>query len=369
MRKKMIAKWLVLALLCLAFLSSATAQYGYREDKGGFSFRVEGWWVTPTGMGFDVATLNEDWVIDANARGGGDVLDVTFESKFSERATMGWDFGEDLGSLMVSYWNYDEGSSLSRSGDPRSYIIGELLVHPYYSGQGFYDPDFFYDTGRADAVDSMASIETTLIDLDFSRNFSFDQKFSGSWRIGLRSFKYEHSFETDYLGDPMVADAKVLLDVVSETISSDGVGPRVGISGGYSFSNYFSMYGGLDVSFIPGKIDSTYISHNDLEAWDPEAGDEWGPFLFRLSREDRDENFLIYDFDAGFKLAIAQKLNLFIGYRFTKMENVIYRMRFAPDKDWYSGAGVDLYANWDAATNNQPDLNFAGLYFGIGYKF
>ena len=155
-----------------------------------------------------------------------------------------------------------------------------------------------------------------------------------------------------------------VLDIVTEEIESKGMGPKVGFSGRYSFTKNFSVYGGMNVSFIPGKIDSLYISHNDLERFDPDSEDEWGPFVFSLNRPKRDENFVMYDFDAGFRMAIAQKLNILFGYRFTKMENVIYRMRFIPDKDL-----SDLHANWDAAFSSQHSVNYAGLYFGVAYEF
>ena len=370
MPKNLTLKIVLMVCFLLTFLSAVQAQYRYGSEEGKILFEVEGWWATPAGVGFDVATINEAWYDDINARGGGDILGIEPDSKFSGRYTLGWKFREDIGHLSISYWDYSAEPSFSREGAPASYILGEILAHPYYSGEGYFDPAFAFDTGRADAVESMAKIEATFIDVDFSKNIPSDQNFSGQWSIGLRNFKYSHAFTTTYFGDPYlrVAEGEPLeiLDIVTEEVESDGTGPKVGFAGKYSFTKNISLYGSIDVSFIPGKIDSLYISNNDLEADDPVAGDEWGPFEFRLNRKERDENFITYDLDAGFKMAIAQKLSVTFGYRLTKVENAIYRMRFAPDKDWYPG---DSYANWDAFTADQKDVIFSGLYLGLAYEF
>ncbi len=367
----------------------ALAQYGYSVDEGGYIVKVEGWWVTPTGMGFDVATIDEDWFPDPLARGGGDILGIEFDSKFSGKYTLGWNFKGNLGSLAFSYWDYNEESSVSFMGDAQSYIIGEILPHPYYAGQGFFVPDFLYDTGRTDGVEAVASMKTTFLDVDFSKNIFDSQGHSGAWKIGLRNFKYEHQLTATYMGYPFFSnwlspppipqliEELSVVDIVTESIEADGTGPKVGFSGQYSFTKNINLYGAFDVSFIPGKISSRYLSMNDLEDHpevDAPTGedDEWGPFTFLLNRQDKDENFVIYDFDAGFEIAFAQKLSFAFGYRLTKMENIIYRIRFSPDKDWWGQVGdpaVDLYASWDAAAISHHDVSFGGPYFSISYEF
>ncbi len=370
MKRSMFSLCVMIIGSTFLFVSSALAQYGYVRDEGKVLFEVEGWWVTPTGMGFDFATLNEGWYEDELARGGGDILGIELDSKFSGKYTLAWKFKEDLGTLSISYWDYSGEGTFSKEGNPGNYSIGELLAHPYYAGQGYYDPVFQFDTGRADAVQSMATVEATLLDIDFSKEMMSDQNFSLLWSVGLRNFKYSHLFHTTYLGDPYarVAEGEPLevLDMVTDKVESDGTGPKVGLSGRYSFMKYFSIYGGLSVSFIPGKIDSSYLSENDIEKMFSDDVDEWGPFNFPLSRLGRDENFIMYDFQAGFKMAIAQKLSLTVGYRLVQMANVIYRMRFAPDKDW---DGYDLYVNWDSSFNTQQDVTFGGYYVGVSYTF
>lgn len=372
----------IVSVLVFLWSYPVLAQYGYGRDEGKFVVKVEGWWVTPTGMGFDVATVDPNYDISTFTGAGGEMIGIEFDSKFSGKYTLGWNFKEDVGSLTLSYWKYDEESSMARYGELRSFIIGEILPHSYYSGQGFYPvvdinpPDGIndnWDTGRADAVEGIASLQVKIFDLDFSRKFSQQQRFSSMWRIGLRNFKYEHLLQATYLGDPFDKGGDFeILDITSEVMKADGTGPKVGFFGRYSFTPNVTLYGGLDVSFIPGKIDTRYLSINDLEedVWDPITNPDgqetfpFGPFTFTLNREDKDENFIIYDFDAGFEIAIAQKLNLTFGYRLTKMENVIYRVRFNNDADLFQ-----FYENPEIAESHHNDISFGGLYFGIAYEF
>jgi hypothetical protein len=359
------------------FLSSypVLAQYGYGKDEGKYIVEVVGWWAIPTGMGFDVATVDPNYDLSGQFPGaGGEIIGMEMDSTFSGKYTLGWNFKKDFGSLTLSYWDYDKDSSVARSGAFRSYLIGEILPHTFYAGQGIYpfndiDGDGVTDTwerGRADAVEGIANIQATIYDLEFSKIIPQQQRFSGLWRIGLRYFEYEHFLQATYLGDPFdYGVAYEVLDVASETMKADGVGPKVGFFGTYSFTPNVALYGGMDISFIPGKIDTQYLSINDLE--DDLGGQEiasFGPFPFRLNKDGEDESFFIYDFDAGFKVAIAEKLNLTLGYRLTKMENVIYRLRFTNDSDIF-----EFYDDPERATSTHEDVSFSGLYFGIGYEF
>ncbi len=344
-----------------------SAQYGYGKDEGKYVVEIVGWWAMPTGMGFNVASVDPNYDISGQFPGaGGEIIGVEIDSTFTGTYTLGWNFKKDFGTLTLSYWDYDEESTVSMYGAFRSYLIGEILPHTFYAGQGLFPGGTLWDRGRADAVEGMANIQSTFYDLEFSKNIPQQQRFSGLWNIGLRYFEYEHFLQATYLGDPFdYGVAYEVLDVASETMKADGIGPKVGFFGIYSFTPNVALYGGLDISFIPGKIDTQYLSINDLE--DDVGGQEsesWGPFPFKLNKEGEDENFLIYDFDMGFKIAIAEKLSLTLGYRLTKMENVIYRMRFSNDSDIY-----EYYDNPERAESSHGDVSFSGLYFGIGYEF
>lgn len=379
MHKRFSFSIVIAFVLIVLWSSPVLAQYGYGRDEGGYYVEVVGWWAAPTGTGFDVASVdpNYDAGADQFPGAGGDLIGMEFDSTFSGKYTLGWKFKQDFGYLNLTYWKYDEESSVARYGGFRSYIIGETLPHSFYAGQGLYPvAGVTWDRGRADAVEGISNIETAIYDLDFTKKIPQQQRFSGLWKIGLRFFEYEHFLQATYLGDPFdrPVDEKFyeILDVASETMKADGLGPKVGFYGTYSFTSNVSLYGGLDVSFIPGKIDTQFLSINDLEddVYDAETNpdglenESWGPFNFILQKEGEDENFLIYDFDAGFKIAFAEKLNLTFGYRLTKMENVIYRLRFTNDSDIF-----EYYDDPERAIGHHSDVSFSGLYFGIGYEF
>ncbi len=367
MRKRLSLSVVIIFAVILLWNYPVFAQYGYGKDEGKYIVEVVGWWAMPTGMGFDVATVDPNYDLSGQFPGaGGEIIGVEIDSTFSGKYTLGWNFKKDFGSLTLSYWDFDEDSSLARYGDFRSYLVGEILPHTFYAGQGLFPGGTAWDRGRADAVESVASIQATIYDLEFSKNIPQQERFSGIWRIGLRSFEYEHFLQAKYLGDPFDYGVEYeILDIASETMKADGIGPKVGFFGTYSFTPNVALYGGLDISFIPGEVDTHFLSINDLE--DDVGGQEqvsWGPFPFKLDKVGQEENFFIYDFDAGFKVAIAEKLTLTFGYRLMKMENVIYRLRFINDSDIF-----EFYDDPERAVSTYEDVSFSGLYFGIGYEF
>jgi major outer membrane protein len=162
-------------------------------------------------------------------------------------ASIGYNFGLDMGQVQVSYWSFDNDDSenFSKTG----FTAPALFGYGYYGymllcnvSQGGCNPSLPVTfTGRT-------GVKASTWDLDYSRTIEVGSKFSFQWLGGLRtaSFEEQQSF-SGFDGLYTYQQAR--------SWSADALGIRVGAAGNLNLTEHFGLRAGVSWSEMMADTD------------------------------------------------------------------------------------------------------------------
>jgi hypothetical protein len=161
-------------------------------------------------------------------------LTLENDAAATSRVTVGFSFGEDLGSLQVSYWGFDNDDSLT--DNVAGYVLPTIFGYGY-GGMTLYNYAYGVD------FKATSSTKATALDVDYTRPIAAGDKFAVRWLAGLRVATYEE--DQGFLGTDGIA-----IYAQDKHIESDAVGFRFGATAVFGFTDHFSLESGAVWSFL-----------------------------------------------------------------------------------------------------------------------
>lgn len=406
---------LIAPLLLLAFAFPALAQVDDSEEEedtglGTVILEVESWVSQPTGLQFRPGTI-----ASLSNPLGTSLLEMTHGTNDSFRYAAGYEFRDNIGKLLFTYWSHLDRSEASWFS-PGLFVLGELGVTSFRAG--------VFDDGLADATAANSETTTRDIRLDFRREAFRGKRVRGEWLIGYRRIRHDRTFATSYF-----ALAANLPPLIPPFLSS----PRPDLSPQPDFSLVSSRFegrgieagldvvlpirdrrlwveSGLNLAVLRGKINTSYVSMTHLYALAPDNEieqileqpfDEFelctdgtplpcssgNPPLVNSIRQVRAQIGIQSTSDSssaqvmeaylGLRWRIWRDLEARAGFRNTRYTNVAAEIRpetVIPDSDKtldeFSPDGFSLLRLAPGTlerTNRSVD--YEGLYFGLSYRY
>src|SRR6266699_1284376 len=166
----------------------------------------------------------------------GERLVIDNKTDFTYRATVGYGFGKELGSLRASYWSFDRDEKMTDT------LPGG--VYPTLFGLGYYPVYGVYLTNPAGVnFTATSKVKASTADLDYIRAMATGEKGSLSWLAGLRVASYEE--DRGFEGTDGTRDY-----AQSKHLKSNGAGLRVGALANFGFTKHFSLESSAVISFM-----------------------------------------------------------------------------------------------------------------------
>ncbi|HEU4401180.1 MAG TPA: Lpg1974 family pore-forming outer membrane protein [Candidatus Polarisedimenticolia bacterium] len=172
------------------------------------------------------------------------------DSHTTWRGSVGYSFGKSLGSLRVSYWNFDNDDENTKNG-----LLGG--VYPTIVGYGFSaSPYLGYASNATYPIDVTAtsSIKAKTVDIDYVRPMIAGEKLSVRWIAGLRVATYE---EDQGFSGTITYGLGSYTYTQNKNFKSTAKGPKVGVAAVFEFTKHFQMVGGMSVSFLQADTKGT----------------------------------------------------------------------------------------------------------------
>jgi len=164
----------------------------------------------------------------------GERLVLENDSDATFRASVGYNFGLDLGSLQVSYWSFDNDDS--QTGTVAGALVPTIFGYGYNLSMYISNPAFA----------AGSSVKASTADLDYTRSIEVGDNFKLRWLAGLRVASYEE--EQAFAGTDGTYSY-----FQDKRIDADALGLRVGATGVFDFTEHFRLEGGMSVSFLQGN--------------------------------------------------------------------------------------------------------------------
>ena len=229
--------------LVLSLASAATPASAASDDFKGWLLALDLALTQPEGLDSHIATIsNVTGVPPTTER-----IVMDNDSDVTWGASVGYNFGLDLGQVQVSYWSFDNDNSENFTK------VG--IVAPALFGYGAYGYMLVCNTSFGGCDPSLpvtftggSGVKASTWDLDYRRTMEIASKFSLQWLGGLRtaSFEEQQSF-SGFDGYYTYQQAR--------SWSADALGLRVGAAGIFEFSEHFGMQAGVSWSQMLADTD------------------------------------------------------------------------------------------------------------------
>ena len=230
------------ALAALVFATPVAAQ---DSETRGFYLALDLALTQPTGTDSHLATRFDDSAFPPVTERI--LLELGDDSTF--RVTGGFNFGLDMGSLQVSWWEFDneDKESFARTG----LITPALFGYGSYGYMSFCNPLFSpCDPSLPVTFSGRSRIQATTIDLDYTKSAEVGERFHLRWLAGLRSAHYEE--ERSFEGTDGYYSYRQ-----ERRFETDAYGVRVGAIGLLQVSEHFGIRGGVAFSLLQSDTSGT----------------------------------------------------------------------------------------------------------------
>ena len=147
----------------------------------------------------------------------------------------GYTFGNDNGSLRVSYWSFDNDDEQSGT------VTGGL--YPTVFGYGYYGGGMYVYSSTGLTFEATSSVKASTIDVDYLREIVGGEKASLMWLAGLRVASWEE--DQGFQANDGVSDY-----FQEKHFESDAMGLRVGAAADFQFTEHFGLKSSLVFSFL-----------------------------------------------------------------------------------------------------------------------
>lgn len=290
------------AVLAGTVLAAPAVRADDRDYGRGFFLGVEAFFA-------EARNTNTDFAV--NNANSGDTIEADFGRDVSPRVWFGYGFGDKIGTVSLSYWNYSDDANEEEDNGGANGIRSTIRN----------------DLGDFDFTQGSANIDAKVWDLMWHHRIASHGKFNSYWGAGLRYFSYDQTLDSDF-----GASSAGPFRSVTANSSSDGFGVRVGMGGEYNFTKHFGMQAGAAVAFLTGSTDT------HVEA----------PFLSFERNDSSDKTFTQLEAKLGFVIHALAGLDFGFGYRYAEWQDVI---------------------SIPTRGGSDDNVTFEGPYVNVGYRF
>jgi len=228
-------------ILTLAW--AATPASAASDDFKGWLLALDVALTQPEGLDSHIATVSNGTGFPPTT----ERVVMNNDSDVTWGASLGYNFGLDLGQVQVSYWSFDNDDSenFSKAG----------FVSPALFGYGFYGYMLLCNTSLGGCDPTLpvtftggTGVKASTWDLDYSRTMEIASKFSFKWLGGLRTASFEE--QQSFSGSDGYYTYKQ-----ARSWSADALGIRVGAAGIFNFSPHFGLQAGVSWSQMMADTD------------------------------------------------------------------------------------------------------------------
>ncbi len=261
-------------------------------------------------------------------------LGIDNDSTQTSRVTVGFSFGEDLGSLQVSYWSFDNDDTLT--DNVAGYVLPTIFGYGY-GGMTLYNYAYGVD------FKATSSTKATALDVDYTRPIAAGDKFAVRWLAGLRVATYEE--DQGFLGTDGAATY-----AQDKHIESDAIGFRFGATAVFGFTDHFSLESGAVWSFLQADTEGR-ATQSFFGAPPPDE-----------IREASDDNIRaeIRDFDIRAVWSYG-RLDYFLGYSMSSWDGLV--------TDPLPASETGFIGQDSTAPRGRDSISFNSVHAGIVFRF
>jgi hypothetical protein len=370
---------------------------GPLEDQKGFYVELDGLFTEASGAERAVATTGDvvssastaeqldsdsDGLPDAFTIQGRRDLTLEYDSAVAPRLELGWRTGTH-GVVAARYWTTSQDGSASAaivSSFPSS-AGGPTLTVGGIDNQGFENAAGSYATDPAafdrplgsprqlsenrlhgaESVVASGTLETTRLDLTYSKTALVRKRFEVWYRVGLTIADVKRvesaRFTWRSFSSAEVADNLQSVETVTATSDGSGVGPMAGAAARFRLGakDRLGVRIGVEVAGLRAKHD---LAFRDATVRSSDTLPPQGEVPYQDTTSDGASDLLsILEGDLALEGRIGGRVRLAVGYRTSTWRHALVEQRY-PDA-----------ANLALLEEGTSDVRFSGPYFRVGVFF
>jgi hypothetical protein len=239
-------------IVVLALVFNTTPASAASEDFKGWLLALDVALTQAEGLDSHIATISNGSAFPPTA----ERIVMDLDADVTWGASIGYNFGLDLGQVQVSYWTFDDDNSenFSKPG----FTVPALFGYGYYGYMLLCNSSFGgCDPTLPVTFTGGTGVKASTWDLDYSRTMEIASKFSFTWLGGLRTASFEEQQSFNGFDGYYIAEQ-------ARSWSADALGIRVGARGNFNFTEHFGLQAGVSWSQMmadtEGQSSQTFVN-------------------------------------------------------------------------------------------------------------